>query len=353
MPAGTPDGGHQLAGREQRVKLSYDDEKHVYRLNGVPCKSVTKVAEIINSTWNLERWKERQILIGLAKKPQLADNMAAYISDKKALDSIVRKAMDAAGSDDAADRGSAIHRIVELVDRGEPIPDKWQPWAAAWQKALHDAGLEIVPELIERIVVYPGSRVAGRADRFCRRTIDGRLVVVDLKTGEHAVEYPHSTAVQLALYANAPLMAAPLPTEGGITEDLNPLPPIDTSIGYIVHMPSEDRIDIVGVDLVEGWKAADLCFKALEWQRKKDLTFPVLERECEVISREQWVQNRVDRIIELGPVGKQKLRGCWPLGINKRPPWTDFEIDRIIRSLDLAEADLQLPFGEPDPGTAA
>jgi hypothetical protein len=138
---------------------------------------------------------------------------------------------------------------------------------------LDDAGLEVVPEYVERIVLHPERFIAGRIDRFCLRKTDGKFVVVDLKTGDNAVRYPHSIAVQLALYANAPLMAGPIPSGGGTTRRFESLPELfDRQVGYVVHMPTEAQAEVVEIDIKAGWDIVNQAvFPILDWRARKNL----------------------------------------------------------------------------------
>lgn len=336
------------------VKLSYDDRTHAYWLDGKRCKSISSVAKIPDDTYSLDQWRKRQLLIGVALLPELAERAAAHFDDRDHLDRMAEEAMAAAKSHTAAARGTAVHRITERIDLNELIIDTPQAQAvrAAWSKALEIAGLEIVPELVERIVVYPEWRIAGRFDRLARRKGDGKLCVLDVKTGSSAVKYPHSVAVQLALYANAPLMAAPLPREGGKTEVFEPLPDVDTSVGYVVHMPNDEEVDVVGVDLEQGWKGAQTCFAVLDWRNSRELLIPVTEvpvTDPEPADRAGWITGRLAAIAERGPEAKQLAARAWPAGIGPKPPWRDEQIDQLDQALAQVEARIEAPFAEPDP----
>src|SRR5262245_47535975 len=238
------------------MKLRYDDQHHSYWLDGRRCKSVTTVAKIPDDTYSLDQWRKRQVAIGMAVSPPLVERAAAHYDDRDQLDRIAEEAMVAAKAHEAAGRGTAAHRITERIDLGQDIVDTPLARAvqAAWTRALDDAGLDVVTQFVERIVIYPERFIAGRFDRWCRRRSDSRLFVVDLKTGDNAVKYPHSIAVQLALYANAPFLAGPIPNGGGTTQLFSPLPDeLDRQVGYVVHMPTEAQAEVVEIDIAAGW----------------------------------------------------------------------------------------------------
>jgi hypothetical protein len=364
------------------VKLTYNDRAHSYHLDGKRCKSISAVAKIPDDTFSLDSWRKRQILIGVGIRPELAEQAAAHHDDREILDRIGEEAMSAAKSHQAAARGMAAHRITERIDLAEMIIDSPQARAvkAAWERALAIAGLEIVPDLIERIVVYPDRNIAGRFDRFARRKDDGRIVPLDIKTGQSAIKYPHATVVQLALYANAPLMAGPISRDGGTTEQFEPLPDIDRSIGYVVHMPDDEQVNVVGVDLEAGWRAAQTCFDVLDWRASKDLLLPVTEIPVDsdtrsegtkthdrmvygedyqppkpvagafdVLTRTDWIRYRLNEIAKLGPDAKELAARYWPANTPYRPPWTDDQIDLLDQALQQVEKEHEAPFPVSDP----
>jgi hypothetical protein len=334
------------------MKLTYNDAAHTYTLDGKRCKSVTAVAKIPDDTYALDNWRKRQVLLGVALQPALVERAAAHHDDKDQLNRIAEEALTAAKSHEAAARGTAAHRIAERVDLDELIIDTPQAQVvrAAWDRALQIAGLEIVPDFVERIVVYPDQRIAGRFDRFARRKADKRLVVVDLKTGTNAVKYPHSMAVQLALYANAPLMAGPIPRDGGSTDQFHRLPDnLDRTVGYVIHMPADGQVDVVAIDLNKGWDAAQLCFQVLDWRARKDLVIPVAEVLLEAPQRTEWIRERLAEIASHGPQARDLTAWAWPETVPARPPWTDQQIDTLDLALQLVETRVEATFEPSDP----
>jgi hypothetical protein len=260
------------------MRLRYNDEHHAYWLDGKRCKGVTTVAKIPDDTYRLEQWAKRQVAIGLASTPVLIEAVAAHFDDRQKIDDYCDQAMEAAKAHTGATRGTAAHRITERHDLGEPIMDT--PLSAyvvaSWQAALEAAGLEVVTDYIERIVVYPDRFIAGRFDRLCRRRSDGRLVVVDVKGGQRAIEYPHSIAVQMALYANAPLLAGPVPANGGETDLFEAMPDVDREWGYIFHLPEEGDAAVAKVDIAAGWTITRRAiFPVFDWRARRDLCAPV------------------------------------------------------------------------------
>lgn len=253
------------------MKLKYSDKAHGYWLTdegGKPkrCKSVTAVVSLPDDKSQLNAWKMRQLVIGLGKAPHLLDDVD--FTHRGPVVSIVDEAMKAAGSSDAADYGTATHTVTEKGDRGEELDAIERFTYARWQSAIEAAGLEIVPELIEGVVVFPEERICGRFDRIARRRSDGSMPVVDLKTGQSAIDYPHSTVAQLATYANAPLRCD-IGAEGdGETETFFKMPDeIDRKIGIVIHMPPEGDASVYEVNLTLGWAAMQqIIMPGLRWR---------------------------------------------------------------------------------------
>jgi hypothetical protein len=340
------------------VKLTYNDDQHAYWLDGRRCKSVTTVAKIPDDTYALEQWRKRMVAVGMAISPPLVERAAAHYDDRDQLDRIAEEAMVAAKSHEAAGRGTAAHRITERIDLGQTVIDTplAQAVQEAWATALDAAGLEIIPEFVERIVVYPEHRIAGRFDRICRRQMDQQLMVVDLKTGDNAVRYPHSIAVQLAMYANAPLLAGPIPNGGGTTQTFESLPAeLDRDTGIVIHMPAENRAEVVEIDIAAGQKAVEkIIFPALTWRARSDLVSrpaigqgTVPEPSPPRPDRVEWIRGWIRCITDI-----DHLALIWPTDValpKRADTWTDIDIDKIAAACTQVDAANGGTFWPPDP----
>lgn len=264
------------------MKLTYKDKGHEYWLQqGAKkqrCKSVTAVAKIPDDTQFLDKWNLRNVAVGIVKSKTIFESVAAHHDDKNKLDQLCEQAAVVAGGKEAAERGTTIHRVAERVDKAEDVVETEYAKMIRenWLKALADAGLSVVPELTERCVVYPDKLICGKLDRIFRRE-DGTLVLADLKSGQRAIEFPHSIAIQLALYANAPLLAAPWEGIDGTTEQFDPLPQeLDRRVGLIVHMPDPEKpAQIYEVNIVAGQRIVDQAiWPIIDWRKRRDLTRP-------------------------------------------------------------------------------
>ena len=98
-----------------------------------------------------------------------------------------------------ADRGTAVHKACELLDKGVLDESSLDPEIVGYVEAYKKFIEEYKPEWphIELKVFNAISFYAGTLDRF--GTIGYDLVVLDIKTGQKAKWH----AIQLALYTNA------------------------------------------------------------------------------------------------------------------------------------------------------
>jgi hypothetical protein len=350
------------------VKLTYTDKQHAYYLDGKRCKSVTALAKIPDDTFRLALWQRRQVAIGLSASPHLIESVAAHHTDNNKLDELCDAAMTAAGSGEAAERGTTAHRVTERVDRGEAIIETpvARSIAEAWSNLLAAAGLEAVPELTERIIVYPSERVCGKFDRILRRLDTGDLIMADLKTGASAIRYPHGPAIQLALYANAPLVADPWLGIDGETTSFNPLPHnLDRDRGLIIHMAADEPAALYVVDIAAGWKCVnEIVFPTVKWRNKKSLIRPMVEQP--VPSAEELAQpaaakpvataylasgepverglitalvRRIRTLIEKHPDLAQQVADRWPQGVAplRAGGQSHADLERVRKLLDTVE----------------
>lgn len=219
---------------------------------------VTTFAKVLADTYNLEAWKRRNVAVGLAGRPNLyhAARVATASGDKKALNQVCDEAMAAAGANAGREHGTAMHSIIERINRGEDpeIPEHMAGDVQAYRVALADAGIGIATRYVERRIINTTHGLAGTFDGLATYPDNPPLVVFDLKT---AATMDHSwleTAIQLAAYANATQL---------LTTDLaayDAMPEIDRATALVAHVPAgKGRCDIYEVDIARGWAYAELC----------------------------------------------------------------------------------------------
>lgn len=251
------------------MKLKYVDKIHAYWLDGRRCKGVSTAAKIPDDTYSLDQWRKRQVALGLAKSPHLVAAVAAHHDDTDKLNELAEQAMQAAGSDVAATKGTAVHRIVERHIKGEEqmLTPEAEDIIVSYEAAMKAAGLVPIPSMVEQVVVFPEEKVCGRFDNVSMRMSDGELVVCDVKTGESAIRYPHGTVTQLAMYANAPLHArVPIGANFETTKFEEAGQLLNKEEGYVISI-TDMGTAIYVVNLKLGWQAVEkIIFPTIRWR---------------------------------------------------------------------------------------
>lgn len=206
---------------------------------------------------------ERLIVKGLAMSPELAAAAmrASALEDdskeqRKELRRIAAQAFELAGGNERRDLGNKMHELTHALNKNrfddgpEPIvPPELAPHIDAYYAALEQENLQVIPELMERVVLCPYD-VGGAFDNIMRRwnaeTEMFELVIVDLKTGK-TLEFSHlEFLIQLWMYANAYFMFV---TEAIETDDSGKIVGVR---GHVEELPLElrrDRAIVVHVPL--------------------------------------------------------------------------------------------------------
>jgi hypothetical protein len=233
-------------------------------------------AKTVEDTFNLEMWARRNVVFGMARDPSLVARVIALGGDpstwdkakKNAANKIHEAAAEVALANKAADIGTAVHRMTEIVDRNLPlIAGPYEADIEAYVNAVAAAGLMVDPRFIECRMVCDELLTAGTPDRILR-SADGRNIIADLKTGG-SVDYGGlGWAAQLAAYAHGSLYDV----EHGERLDT---PPIDHATGIIVHLPAGKGVcTLYEIDLVAGYRAAQLAneIRAVRREAKRWIT---------------------------------------------------------------------------------
>lgn len=231
----------------------------------------TTFAATIAEQYALRVWKERQVVWGLARRPDLI-TMASTISgpeDKQALGEIVTEAHIAAGTDGRANRGKAVHRACQASEAGRhhEVPDELRPHVAGFFQAVGAAGLELMSEYVERVVIVDRYHVAGQFDNLVRCP-DGKIRVLDKKTGR--MDFSDTEfAVQQALYAHAD---AVFNYETGRYEAL---PEIATDYAILAHIdPDTGHCELLRINIEWGWLWARTCAEVMDIRKTKSVITP-------------------------------------------------------------------------------
>ncbi|QGJ94162.1 DNA exonuclease [Corynebacterium phage EmiRose] len=221
----------------------------------------TTLAHVLDDTSGLDKWKQRNVVLGLHQSPELLDDIDLNADPRevtKLIQRIADQASEAAGASYSAELGTAIHAWTEAVERDgvpfEEVPDQFQPYLRAYLMTIANAGVTSVEGAVERIVYNSTADVVGTFDRVYELA-DGRMVIGDIKTSKDLRYGYLGFAMQLAIYATADLILSP---DGTSWE---PMPELSTDFGLIAHIPSDrpGHCELVTLDLERGIEALQLA----------------------------------------------------------------------------------------------
>ena len=250
----------------------------------------------------LTNWKMRTTLVGASMAPDIVLSAAAHREDKRKLDALVQDCLNVARSHARAEVGTALHKILETIDRGGdpgPYPQAFAADVQAYRRATRGwryAGLE-------QFVVCDELAAAGSFDRL-RVMPGGRRRIVDLKTGASLDYAALSIAVQLAVYANGETYD---PADGARTS----LGDVDRQWATVVHLPAgEGRCQVYDVDIAAGLEAAReaLRVKELRQAARKWLAPTAVQRLEDAIAEAESPDHLADLWSTRAPEFTQELR---------------------------------------------
>lgn len=209
---------------------------------------VSTLAKALDDKTALTDWKCRQVAIGMSRRSDLVAKASSIpADDKRTMNEVVKDALTAAESERAANIGTALHALTEQIDSGahlDTMPDFARPDLAAYTAAMR--GIDILAS--EMFVVCDEVQAAGTFDRLVRLP-DGRVLVADVKTGQHDPTYPHGVAQQIAVYSRGHLYDPEKGRQGHL-----PSLGVDQNCGLLIHMPAgTGTCSLYLLDLTVGW----------------------------------------------------------------------------------------------------
>lgn len=231
----------------------------------IPYTRCTTFAGLLEDTYNLSRWQQRMVALGLVDRPDLQLAVAAHREDKKKLNDLCNEALEAAQAHAAATTGTALHAFTEQHDRGTldlaKVPAAYKPDIKAYAAAT--APLEMVQ--VETFGVIDDLRIAGTWDRIVR--VGGRCYIADIKTG--SIDFGiGKIAIQLAIYAHCKRYDVAAGTR-------HKLPDVDLERAIVIHLPAgTGTCRLVSVDIAAGWEAVTLATQVKAWRARKNLSEP-------------------------------------------------------------------------------
>ena len=361
----------------------------------------TTVAKALDDTSNLAAWGKRMTALGLAVRPDLLAMIQTTDSqDKKALDRLCESASEAGGATARRDIGTALHKMFEqsCVLPGYQPPATYAADIQAIHQTLREAGLQVLDECSELMVVLDRYQIAGMADLIVERISDGELFIADLKTGSSVAYGSLGWAIQLAIYANADNLYIQGPEADGSADLRAPMPAVNKQQALIIHcQPQSGACDLHTLNIGKGFEALETAISVRNWRKQKKLLVPfegtsgvesemvvvsdgpatgpitttptpvaqhitavesaLVERDHMVMLRTLWL---LERIRLLGVAGHiEQVQQWWPEGTagpkavrSQEATWSIADISAIIRCVDGVEAAHDIPFGATDPELA-
>ncbi|HEX5522699.1 MAG TPA: hypothetical protein VFX53_04575 [Pedococcus sp.] len=227
----------------------------------MPYTRCTTLVDALDDKYNLGRWQQRMVAIGLADRPDLLLAVAAHRSDKQALNKITEQALAAAQAGAAATVGTALHALADRIDRGQPlgvIPAAYE----ADLRAYEERTKPLQVKTIEEFCVLDDLRVAGTCDRVV--AYGGHYYIADTKSG--SIDWGGlKIAQQLAVYAHS------VPYDPATHQRVPRQFTVDTDWAIVIHLPAgQGRCELKWVNIAAGWQAVQTSVLVRELRSRKD-----------------------------------------------------------------------------------
>jgi hypothetical protein len=222
----------------------------------------------------LVKWRARLVAKGMGDREDLvALAAAARLSDRTTLNNVATQAFDHAKGQAASNLGSALHGFLERTLNGERdlvIPERWRGDVAGVLATFQDHGIVLNPDHQELVIVRPDLKdgdAAGLAGRFdLLGEYQGRLTVIDYKTGSDPLEYGAWEIQQKGgLYATGWAI-----WDG---EYWHPMPAVRQDLTLMVHVlpgQGKDGVSVHEVDLDLAELEEDLAAAYRTRRRRKE-----------------------------------------------------------------------------------
>lgn len=279
----------------------------------------TTYIDVLEDKFNLQRWMQRMVAVGLAQRPDLQLAVAAHSDDKRELDKICDQAREAATASAAATTGTALHALTELIDRGLDLPVLPEQ-AKADLEAYRLATADFKATHIEQFCVQDALKVGGTPDRVIE--VGGRRFIADIKTG--SIEWGVlKIAMQLAMYSRSRTYDHTSGARGDHEADM--------TRGLIIHLPAgEATCSLHWVDLEAGWHAVNVAKEVRARRALKfgDLTEPfdgTAPADTIRSAREGEAREKADAESKQQKL-ERMIRGCSDADAVRRL-WADYEAD--------------------------
>lgn len=235
-------------------------------------QTASNFAYPLTDQWRLNRWRMRQLLRGVAARPDLIALLAATVDpDNAKLDEVITTALEVAGTTADANMGTAVHEALRAADEGKPYPPMFEQHVTAYRAAL--ARYRLTVHMVERLVCSPDLGAAGRFDRVFLEA-DGTPVTGDVKTSGRLDLGEHEHAVQFAIYQGGTHVRDEannrwLPMSGPNGR------PVRDDYAIVVHVDRESgAVAVYRADLIIGRHGANLAEQVRGWRKSGPVMLP-------------------------------------------------------------------------------
>jgi hypothetical protein len=234
----------------------------------------TTLVGTVDAGYGLGVWTKYRAAWGVAQRDDLIARLRAVpVDDKATIREVCDKAELIAGTDAAANDGTAAHAVLQRVDQGAPIEDihpYYHPLVRNYQAELAAKGITVIPEYVERTCRCARLDTAGKPDNIYRLA-DGLLVIGDKKTIEDLAKAERAIASQLAIYANCEHMM------NYATGRYEPMPPVRKDFALIILIDTDTwAVTIESINIEYGWARTRLMVELRESNKVKGLRHPYL-----------------------------------------------------------------------------
>lgn len=234
----------------------------------------TTLVGTVDSGVGLMVWAKYRAAWGVAQRDDLIARLRAVpVDDKITIREVCDKAELIAGTDAAANDGTAAHAVLQRVDQGEPIENihpYYQPLVRNYQAELAAKGITVIPEYVERTCRCAHLDTAGKPDNIYRLA-DGSLVIGDKKTTSDLARAERAISSQLGIYANCEHMW------DYVAGRYEPMPPVRKDFALIVLIDTDTwAVTIERINIEYGWARTRLMVELRESNKVKGLVQPYL-----------------------------------------------------------------------------
>jgi len=276
----TPDANRDHTNRDGYL-IRQPDTGEFRRYKAGHVKGIRRCTTLVKAASDktaLTDWAERNVLVGASRRPDLVmqANRLDVTEDRDRLNDLVEQLKDAAGAKVSASVGTAVHTLTEQIDAGlitmEQVPVMYRQHVQSYVNALRDAGLEVVPSLIEGTIYMPRwGGVAGKFDRILYHRASGTYRIADLKTGQNLTYGWDEIEAQEWVYTEGYNLFGTY--DWGTDTWTPPQFRIATDYGVVMHLPVQGddagKCTLLRTDLERGARVAELCGAVIEGRSLK------------------------------------------------------------------------------------